>query len=103
MRGARRHCTPQCASAAETFIEALHGWTHAGARAAVGSSRMSWVDVVRRCFDPALTGHRRRLEFRRTSGAPETLTGHLVFGRPIGIVWLRFHFGHLFPLDGFFH
>src|SRR6266849_9289826 len=58
---------------------------------------MARLDVVRRRFDPALTGHRRRLEFRRTPGAPETFTCHIVFGRTIGIVWLRFHFGHLFP------
>jgi hypothetical protein len=58
---------------------------------------MSWVGVVRRRFDPALTGHRRRLEFRGTLGTTETFTCYVVFGRALGIVWLRFHSGHLSP------
>jgi hypothetical protein len=56
---------------------------------------MSRLGVVGRRFDPALAGHRRRIEFRRTPGAPEAFSCHIVFGWTIRVVWRRFNFGHL--------
>jgi hypothetical protein len=55
---------------------------------------MSWLGVVRRHLDPALTGHRGRLKFRRTLGTAKTFTRYIVFGRTIGIICLGFLFGH---------
>ena len=64
----------------------------------LASRRMSRLHIVRRRFDLALAGHRRRLEVWCASGSAKTFTCQVVFGRTIRIVCPWFLSCHLLSL-----